>query len=110
MGDDIKLLRPPYGAYNDTNKEELNIPFILWNLDTEDWKYRDKDHIVNYFLNNASDGSLILVHENYAETVEALEEVLPILYDRGFQVVSVSELAKLKGVEISAHEAYRSFK
>lgn len=106
-GDNIKYLRPPYGAYNKVNLDNVALPFILWNLDTEDWRYKDVNHIVNYILNNVSDGSIILMHELYETSYEALKIVLPKLYAMGYQVVSVSELASLKGRNLEAGHAYR---
>lgn len=106
-GDNIKYLRPPYGAYNKTNLENATMPFILWNLDTEDWRYRDKDHIINYIKENVSDGSIVLMHELYGTTVEALEEILPWLYANGYQVVNITELASLKGETLETSHAYR---
>ena len=45
----------------------------------------------------------------YKETVEAISKVLPELYAKGFQVVSVSDLAKAHEKEILPHKSYRSF-
>lgn len=108
--DHIKLLRPPYGEYNKDNLNNIDNSFILWNLDTGDWRYKDVDHIVNYIMDNVSDGSIILMHEIYRTSKDALEVVLPKLYIEGYQVVSVSKLAELKGVNLNNHQAYYSFK
>lgn len=108
--DTFKTMRPPYGAINERAKNALDIVYITWSVDTEDWKYRDKDHIVNEILNNVEDGDIVLMHDLYDTTVQASIEVLPILYARGYQVVSVSELAALKGKTLEAHNVYRSFK
>lgn len=102
----IKYLRPPYGAYSKENLENTKIPFILWNLDTEDWRYKDVDHIVNYIIENVSDGSIILMHELYETSYEALKVVLPRLYAMGYQVVSVSELANLKNKVLEPGNSY----
>ncbi len=109
-GAQIKLVRPPYGAYNKTNLENINTPLILWNLDTEDWRYHDVNHIVEYIKNNVSDGSIILMHELYETSYQALDEILPWLYANGYNVVSISELAKLKNKPLEANHAYYNFK
>ena len=106
--DHIEYVRPPYGAYNKTTLENVDYPLILWNLDTEDWRYRDVDHTVNYVMENVSDGSIILMHELYETSLQALEILLPKLYAEGYQVVSVGELASLKDKVLEAHHAYRS--
>lgn len=109
-GDNISLMRPPYGAYKKDMLGEFNYSVILWNIDTEDWRYRNVDRIIETVLDNLSDGSIILMHDSYDTTIEATEKLLPILYSKGYQVVSVSELAKLKDVELEKNTAYRRFK
>ncbi len=109
-GDTIKYLRPPYGSYNKRNLETATVPFILWDMDTEDWRYRNVNHIVNYIKENAHDGGIILMHELYETSYEALKEVLPWLYKSGYQVVSISELARLKERNFEAGNAYRSLR
>lgn len=109
-GDNISLLRPPYGAYKKEMLGEFNYSVVLWNIDTEDWRYRDVDRIIETVLDNLSDGSIILMHDSYNTTIEAVEKLLPILYSKGYQVVSVSELAELKDVELEKNTAYRRFK
>lgn len=66
------------------------------------------DHIVNYVMDNVSDGSVILMHELYQTSVEALEILLPKLYAAGYQVVSISELATFQGKTLEAGHAYRA--
>ena len=108
--DTIKLVRPPYGSYNKTNLTNIADPLILWNLDTEDWRYHDVNHIVDYIKNNVSDGSIILMHELYETSYQALEEILPWLYVNGYNVVSVTELANLKNKPLEIGHAYYNFK
>ena len=51
-------------------------------------------------MKHKSDGSIVLMHSLYASTLEAVKKALPALYKEGYQVVSVGELAKLKGVSL----------
>lgn len=109
-GQDLIYTRPPYGAINKKVKEGLNTIFITWNLDTEDWLHRDKQYIVDYVMSNICDGDIILMHDSYDSTVEAVEELLPKLYASGYQVVSVSELANIKGRTLEKNTIYRSLR
>ena len=109
-GDNITLLRPPYGAYKREMLTEFNYSVVLWNIDTEDWRYKNTDRIIDTVLTNLTDGSVILMHDSYNTTVEAVEKLLPILYAKGYQVVSVSELAKLKDISLEKNHSYRKFK
>ncbi len=110
VGKNIKYLRPPYGSFNKTNLSNINLSFILWNLDTEDWRYRNKEHVVNYIKENVKDGCIILMHELYQSSYEALEEILPWLYANDYQVVNIEELASLKGTTLNNNTAYYNIK
>ncbi len=107
---DIELLRPPYGAINEKIKDSFSYPYILWSVDTLDWQYKDSDYLYNYVINNVRDGDIVLMHDIHDTTKIAVERILPELYARGYRVVSVSELAKLKGVILEDNHSYRSIK
>lgn len=109
-GKDIKLTRPPYGSINDEVKNELNTIFITWNVDTEDWRSKNVTSIVNRVMDDVSDGSIVLMHDVYETSKEAVKTLLPRLYAEGYQVVSVSKLAELKGKELQTHEIYKYIK
>lgn len=109
-GQNIQLTRPPYGSINDHVKESINTIFIGWNIDTEDWHTKDVEKIKKSVLSNVQDGAIILMHDTYDTTREAIKIILPELYVRGYQVVTVSKLAELKNVTLEQHEMYRHFK
>lgn len=106
----LNLIRPPYGNINKVVKETFNNPFILWSIDTNDWRYRDSDYLANYVIDNISDGDIVLFHDSYHTSIDAVEKMLPVLYAKGYQVVSVSELANLKGATIAPREIYHYFR
>lgn len=109
-GSNIKLLRPPYGAYNDKTLKNYDYAFITWNIDTNDWRYRNSKYIEEHILSHVTDGSVILMHDSYKTTVEAVRNVLPKLYALNYQVVSVSDLAAIKGYTLENHKVYSYFK
>lgn len=109
-GLDIKLLRPPYGAINEKIKESFSYPYILWSVDTLDWQYKDSDYLYDYVINHVNDGDIILMHDIHTTTKIAVERILPELYARGYRVVSVSELANIKGMNLEPNKSYRSIR
>lgn len=109
-GDTFHLVRPPYGEINDKIKNELEAAFILWDIDTMDWKYRNSDYLVNYVLDNAEAGDIILFHDIHKTSVDAIEKLLPELYVNGYQVVTVSKLAEVTDTKLEYHKSYRYFK
>lgn len=110
-GSKAAIFRPPYGGYNDNVKKIIDAPLILWNIDTLDWKTRSAPATEKAILDKAQDGDIILMHDIHEPTVQAVEHVLPILKERGYEVCTVSELLEAKGVQvkkgnvvISAHQ------
>ena len=103
------ITRPPYGSYTSATLSAANQPFILWSIDTLDWKTRDADKTVAEVLSKVKDGDIILMHDLYGPTAAATERIVPALINMGFDLVTVSELAKRHGVSMGA-KGYRSFK
>ena len=88
------LLRAPYGAVNDDFRKIANAPILDWSVDTLDWTENSVDDICNKTLNGLEQGGIVLFHEGAKNTLESVRRLLPILKERGFQVVSVSKLSK----------------
>lgn len=109
-GENIKLLRPPYGNINELVKSRVNTPIITWNIDTNDWLYKDSEHVYNHIIENIESGDIILMHDVYSETVEAVKKVVPYLIEKGYKITTVSELAKYNNIELKEKEVYRSLK
>lgn len=106
------LIRPPYGSLNDNLKQNINSPFILWNIDTEDWKTKDNNSIKNEILNNIEPGSIILMHDTKAVHkvgLEVLTEILPEL-TKEYNFVTVSELFEYYEINLEPGKTYRKVK
>lgn len=102
-------MRPPYGSYNSSVLNTIGMPAILWNIDTLDWKTKSTSNTVSHVLSNVKDGDIILMHETYATSAVAAEILIPELIGRGYQLVTVSELAAARG-GMSAGKTYGSFR
>lgn len=103
------LVRPPYLATNNTVYQNVNVPMVTCSLDTGDWNNGTTQSIINR-LNQVKDGDILLMHETYNATAEAVEIMVPQLLNRGFQIVSVSELAAMKGRTLQQGYVYNSFR
>ena len=110
LGHGPVIMRPVGGAYNATVCSNVDLPMINWSLDTQDWKNRNTDIIVSRILNNVRDGDIILMHDLYPATAAAMEIVIPELVRRGYTLVTVSELAEARGVDLQNGTVYTSFR
>lgn len=87
------LVRPPYGAVNKTVKSATGRAMVTWTVDTEDWRSRDAQTVIDYVQNYGDlDGEIILMHSIYESTVEAAAVLVPWLQEQGYQLVTVTEL------------------
>ena len=73
-----------------------NMPLYYWSLDTQDWKYRNADHVYNAVIKNVRDGDIILMHEIYDSTADAVAKMVPKLIKEGYQLVTCEELVLAK--------------
>lgn len=103
---EIKLFRPPYGAISNRMREESPYPFIMWSMDTLDWESRDAQSTVNLILEQVQDGDIILMHDIHAESKDAAIEVIPLLIDEGYQIVTVDEMMSTRGIEMENGKTY----
>ncbi len=67
---------------------------ILWDVDTNDWRKPGVAAIVARAVNGARPGSIILVHDIHGSTADAVEGIVQGLQNRGFELVTVSELLR----------------
>ena len=97
-------LRPTYGSVNQKLRNNTDLEIILWNVDTRDWKYKNVNTIVNNALKDVKDGSIILMHDTYKRTSEAVEILVPKLIEKGYQIVTISELKEAKKIKNKLNE------
>ena len=90
------IMRPSYGAVNKKMKSLTNLEIVLWNIDTLDWRYHNVQKIADKVLEKASDGAIVLMHDTYQKTSEALNIIIPKLLESGYQLVTISELNEVK--------------
>ncbi len=109
-GKNPTIARVPGGGYSDRVKEAVDMPIIQWSDDTLDWKTRSKNATVDYVLSHVSDGDIVLMHDLHEPTKEAALVLIPELRERGYQIVTVSEMAKYKGYDLKDGTVYFSFR
>lgn len=104
-----KVMRLPGGNHNATVLANTHMPMIQWNIDTLDWKTKNAQKTVDAVLNHVKDGDIILMHELYSQSGDAALQIIPELTRRGYQLVTVSEMAAAKGHTLQAGKLYSSF-
>src|SRR5229473_3558455 len=104
------LFRPPYGIDHQPEyaEEVAQLPLVQemgylivgQRIDPDDWSLRDgkpipAKEIVDSVLRQADKGNTILLHDgggDRAQTIAALPQIIDALREKGYQLVSVSDL------------------
>ena len=102
LGSSSKLMRPPYGAITDDIRNSLDLSFIMWDVDSLDWKSKNEASILTEIQRQVKNGSIILMHDIHVETVNALPKVIDYLKEQGYEFVTVPEMlhSRLKSHEL----------
>lgn len=100
-GQAATVARAPYGSGNQDIYNAVQKPFFMWSLDTLDWKTLNEESDYNAVINgDLTDGSIILMHDIHEPSVNAALKIIPELVEKGYKLLTVSELAEAKGVKL----------
>ena len=113
-GNRPSIMRPPTGAVNEPSRANVaavddGYPLIIWSLDTVDWQHHDPAVTIDRVLTQVKDGSIVLMHDMEDSSAVASQTLIPELIARGYQLVTVSELAAARGIQMKPGEEYHHF-
>lgn len=92
-----RWIRPPYGDYDArviNMARERGLSLALWDVDTLDWQHRNPATTCSRAVSGASAGSIVLMHDIHAPTVDAAECVIDGLRAKGLRPVSLDEMMR----------------
>lgn len=106
------FMRPPGGKTSEVVLEaarQADLGVLGWSVDPRDWASHDAQVIGKAVVQTVRDGDVILLHDMSNSSVEAALAIVDELQAQGFTFVTVSELARLKGVTIEPGKVYKRF-
>ncbi len=109
IGENATVCRTPYGSSKKRILDAAGSPHIFWSVDTLDWKYRNTKRLTSYVKKHAKDGDIILMHDIHNTTANAVDLICKDLKKKGFETVTVTELAAIKGKKIKTGHTYSRF-
>lgn len=118
-GTEMTLFRAPGGAFKGVT-DDIGMPLIQWSIDTEDWKSKDAAHknrteeernaelrrITDEVVQSAQKGDIILMHDIYNFTADLSDILIPELIEKGFKIVTVSEMYEVYGKPLDDGKVY----
>jgi len=106
------FLRPPGGFRSDAMTQVAQargLAILHWSVDPHDWEIHNKRAIEKAVLEEVQDGDIILLHDMSTASVEAALDIVDALLKEDFEFVTVSELARLRGIRPKAGTVYKKF-
>ena len=112
-GCETVFLRPPGGSGSagvEAVAESMGLSVLLWSVDPRDWAVHDAAVVETAVISQVRSGDVILLHDLSDSSVDAALSIVDTLQAEGFQFVTVSELARLRGVSLQPGKTYRHFR
>ena len=106
------FLRPPGGLSSDAVKQVAQarrLAILHWSVDPHDWEIHNEQAIEKAVLEKVQDGDIILLHDMTTESVKAALDIVDALMKQDYEFVTVSELARLRGIRPKAGTVYKKF-
>ena len=112
QGCKVRFLRPPGGFCTDGVRQVAQargLSILSWSVDPKDWAVKDAAAIKSAVLKKVKDGDVVLLHDMSASSVDAALAIADALMEKGFSLVTVSELAKQRGIQPKPGQMYTCF-
>lgn len=92
LGYTPKYMRPPYGAWTPGYTPTLGMHPVLWEVDPQDWLYRNSATVTQNVVNLVGPGDVILLHDIHQTSVDAVPAIIDSLHERGYTFVTLDDL------------------
>ena len=110
-GETIDFIRAPHGLYTEESRKAESLmerPLIGWNVDSFDFIFQMKEIIEHRLLNKINNDSIVLMHDVFEGTVDAIESCLPKLIKQGFSFVDLHTLFSQRDKALLKNHIYKS--
>ena len=86
-----------------------NLAILGWSVDPRDWATHDTAAIERAVLKNVGDGDIVLLHDMSDSSVKAALDIVDVLLQKDYEIVTVSRLVRIRGVRLRSGQAYSRF-
>ena len=108
----MAFLRPPGGCCSDNVRQVAKargLAILSWSVDPRDWATHDTSAIEKAVLKSIQDGDIVLLHDMSLSSVKAALDIADTLLEEDFELVTVSELARLRRIKPRPGKVYTHF-
>ncbi|WP_162150417.1 polysaccharide deacetylase family protein [Arthrobacter sp. H5] len=96
--------RPPYGTLSAEAAAVVNVPVIMWSVDSQDWLTQNKDLYIPQVMEGVHPGAIVLMHDIHSASVDGQDELIGDLLAKGYYAVTLAQL--FEGIELSPGAIY----
>lgn len=96
-GAEFALWRTPGGGYNTRVLNCIDLPHIMWSVDSYDWKVRNTQKVYANIMRQAHDGGIVLLHDLYSFSVNGAKLAMDELWAGDYEFVTVTEILSRDG-------------
>lgn len=107
LGERELWLRPPYGLLDENAQHWADSPVVLWSVDPEDWKDANVERIREHIVSHTRDGDVVLLHDIYPTSVDAVLGAIDQLQKQGVRFVTVAQLMEERGIVPESGQIYK---
>lgn len=100
------FFRPPYGSYDESILATVPRPFLMWSVDTLDWKSKNTKDILAETQQSLHPGAIILLHDIHETTVDALEPLIQHIQQQGYSFIRADRLLTADGQPLQDGQTY----
>ena len=108
----VRFLRPPGGCCSDAVRQVAQarqLAILSWSVDPRDWATHDTASIERFVLKNVKDGDIVLLHDMSDSSVKAALDIVDVLLEKDYEIVTVSRLVRIRGVKLKPGRMYNRF-
>ena len=92
LGYTPKYMRPPYGAWTPGVTPTHGMHPVLWEVDPQDWLYRNSATVTQNVLDLTGPGDVILLHDIHQTSVDAVPMIIDSLRESGYTFATLDDL------------------
>lgn len=95
-GAEFTVWRTPGGDFNQRVLDCIDLPHIMWSVDTRDWEHRNTYKVYSSVI-GSSDGAIVLMHDLYGSTVDGAIDAIEKMLEGDYEFMTVTELLSRNG-------------
>ena len=110
-GSKPSIMRPPFGEYDGMVRQaakDCNLALVNWSIDPYDWESDEATTTRQRILEELKENSVILCHDRMVSTSELMITFIAELYDKGYMLVTVTELFRRRKIKMMPGVMYLS--